>query len=95
MDKLTYGGSMIVSPSGTICSEVIKDNKEGILYAKCDISSEIPLKAMHDVSGSYQRNDAFNFKINKSVLEPVYCNGNSEECEARDYYPYTPGIETE
>jgi nitrilase/aliphatic nitrilase len=95
MDKLTFAGSMIVSPSGTICSDVIKDNKEGIAYAECDISTEIPLKAMHDISGNYQRNDVFNFKINKSVLEPVYCTGESEESENRDYYPYTPGIETE
>lgn len=86
---------MIVSPSGTICSDVIKDNKEGIVYAKYDISSEIPFKAMHDVSGNYQRNDVFNFKINKSVFEPVYYIDNSEESEQRDYYPYSNGIETE
>jgi nitrilase/aliphatic nitrilase len=95
IDKLTYGGSMIVSPSGTICSDVLKDNKEGIVYAECDISSEIPFKAIHDVSGSYQRNDVFHFKINKSVLEPVYFIDNSDESEQRNYYPYTPGIESE
>lgn len=95
MDKLTYGGSMIVSPSGIVCSDIIRDNKEGIVYAECDISTEIQCKAMHDVSGNYQRNDIFNFSINKSALEPVYFTGESEPIEKRDYYPYTSSVDTE
>lgn len=95
MDKLTFAGSMIVNPSGIVCSDIIKDNKEGIVYAECDISTEIPCKAMHDVSGNYQRNDVFNFTINKTALEPVYVTGDSDSKESREYYPFTPGTETE
>lgn len=95
LDNLTFGGSMIISPSGAFCSDVIKDNKEGIVYAKCDISSEIPLKAIHDVSGSYQRNDVFNFTVNKSVLSPIYVTGEKEMLENQEYYPYASTEETE
>lgn len=95
MDTLTFGGSMVVGPSGAICSEVLKDNKEGIVYAECDISSEIPLKAMHDVSGNYQRNDIFNFTINKAPLTPVHFSGHAELSPNSEYYPYTPAVDEE
>lgn len=88
LDKLTYAGSMIISPSGTFCGDVLKDNKEGIVYAKCDISTEICLKEMHDVSGNYQRTDVFRFEINRSVLEPVHFAGCAGAAQARDYFPY-------
>lgn len=68
LDRQTYGGSMIIGPSGTYCSDVVKDNREGIAYAQCDISTEIPCKGIHDVSGSYQRSDVFRFEIDKRVL---------------------------
>lgn len=87
LDNLTYGGSMIVSPSGAFCSDVIKDNKEGIVYATCDIASEIPFKGMHDISGNYQRNDIFHFKINKAVLSPVHYM-NDMSSLGGEYYPF-------
>ena len=94
LDTLTYAGSMIVSPSGVVCSEIIKGNKEGIVYAQCDIATEICLKEMHDISGSYQRADVFRFEINKSVLEPVHITGvGSAEQQARDYVPYDDAID--
>jgi nitrilase len=93
MDKLTFAGSMVINPAGIVCSDVLRDNKEGIVYAQCDISTEIPFKAMHDISGNYQRSDVFNFSINKSVLEPVHFTGEREWGEARDFYPYTQETE--
>ncbi len=87
LDKLTYGGSMIVAPSGVICSNIVRDNKEDIAYAKCDISTEIMQKGVHDIAGSYQRNDVFHFEINKSVLEPVNILDNGRISQI-DYYPY-------
>ena len=90
LDDLTYGGSMIIGPSGAFCSEVIKDNREGIVYAECDISSEISLKGIHDISGSYQRHDVFNFKINKSKLEPVYFTDDKDDLHVSDSYSYPP-----
>ncbi|MDR1856885.1 MAG: carbon-nitrogen hydrolase family protein [Desulfovibrio sp.] len=93
LDKLTYAGSMIVSPSGTVCSEIIRDNKEGIAYAKCDISAQIPLKAMHDISGNYQRSDVFKFQINKAILSPVHITGIETIAENRDWLPYNGEVE--
>ena len=72
LNRLTYGGSMIIAPSGACCSNIIRDNKEGIAYAQCDIGDEIALKGIHDIAGSYQRTDVFHFGINKTVLQPVY-----------------------
>lgn len=93
LDTLTYAGSMIVSPSGALCSDVVKDNKEGIVYAKCDIASEICCKEMHDVSGNYQRTDVFTFEINKSALEPVHFTGAGNTEQPRDYFPYNDAME--
>lgn len=94
LDKLTYAGSMIVSPSGTFCSDVIKDNKEGIVYATCDISKEITMKEMHDISGNYQRSDVFHFEINKSVLEPAHFTNMESMAKPRDFLAYSEEMET-
>lgn len=83
LDRITYGGSMIVSPSGRICSDVIRDNKEGIAYAKCDISDCIVPKGIHDIAGSYQRSDVFRFEINKEVLRPVQIRNENAQPQAR------------
>lgn len=80
LDRATYGGSFIVAPSGIICSDVLTDNKEGIVYAECDLSTEIAEKAVHDVSGSYQRDDVFRFSINKERLDP----------NLTEFIPYVP-----
>lgn len=88
LDKQTYGGSMIVAPSGVICSDVIRDNREGIAYAVCDISTEVALKGVHDIAGSYQRNDVFHFEINKATLEPVIVRNGGQDAEDMEYYPY-------
>lgn len=85
LDKQTYGGSMIVAPSGIICSDVVRDNREGIAYAKCDISTEVALKGVHDIAGSYQRNDVFHFEINKAVLEPVNIRNDGQN---KEYFSY-------
>ncbi len=89
LDKLTYGGSMIVSPTGLVISDIIKDNKEGIAYGQCDISDIIPQKAIHDIAGNYQRSDVLKFSINKKVLKPVFIEGENSKDESLDYYPFT------
>ncbi len=88
LDNLTYGGSMIVSPSGLVISDVIKDNKEGIAIAECDLSQIITQKSIHDIAGSYQRSDIFNFEINKSVLKPVNIIDNSRGSLNNEFYPF-------
>lgn len=88
LDKLTYGGSMIVSPAGLVISDTIKDNKEGIAYAECDLSQIITQKSIHDIAGSYQRTDVFHFGINKSVLKPVHIKGQGAGGTDEEYYPF-------
>lgn len=88
LDKLTYGGSMVVSPSGVVISDIIKDNNEGIVYAQCDISEVVTQKSIHDIAGSYQRNDVFKFEINKSILKPVIVKGNELNSQEAEYYPF-------
>lgn len=86
LDKLTYGGSMIISPSGKVISDIIKDNNQGIVYAECDLSEIVTQKSIHDISGSYQRNDIFNFEINKSILKPVSIK--NEEINDSEFYGF-------
>lgn len=88
LDKLTYGGSMIVSPSGLVISDIIKDNKEGIVYAECDISEVVTQKSIHDIAGSYQRSDVFKFEINKSALKPVTIKSDEFNSQESEYYPF-------
>lgn len=90
LQNISFGGTMIISPSGTYCSDIIRDNKEGIVYATCDISDEIPLKNMHDTAGSYQRTDVFHFGINKEKLAPVHINGDRACDNGYECYPYVP-----
>lgn len=71
LDRLTFGGSMIVAPSGLIISDIIRDNKEGIAYAECDLAKIIAFKNVHDVAGSYQRTDVFQFVIDKTARGSV------------------------
>lgn len=95
LERLTYGGSMIIAPSGAYCSDVIRNNKEGIVYADCDISDEIPLKNIHDIAGSYQRNDVFRFELNKQSLSPVHIYEEKQNGNPLDSYPYVPEEEKE
>ena len=85
--KITYGGSFIIDPSGNYASDVIRDNKEGIAYAKCDISKEIAAKGIHDISGSYQRSDVYRFGLNKQMLEPVNIEFSGQS-GVLDHFPY-------
>ena len=80
---------MIVSPSGVVISDIIKDNNEGIVYAECDISEIVTQKSIHDIAGSYQRSDVFKFEIDKSILKPVNIKNNELNSQEDEYYPFT------
>lgn len=88
LDDLTYGGSMIIAPSGQYASDIIRNNQEGIVYAQCDISSEIAAKGIHDIAGSYQRNDVFYFGINKTVRKPVHISVDNSTDEEENKHSY-------
>lgn len=60
----TTGGSMIVSPGGTILAGPM-GNEAGILYADCDISLSVRAKMTLDYSGHYNRPDVFRLSVNR------------------------------
>lgn len=88
LDKLTFGASFIVSPSGVVISDIIKNNQEGIAFAECDLSEIVTAKSIHDIAGNYQRNDIFKFEINKTVLNPVSIRGDNSTEQGEEFYPY-------
>ena len=88
LDELTYAGSFIVSPSGVIISNIIKDNHEGIALAECNLSEIVTGKSIHDIAGNYQRNDIFKFEINKTVLSPVNIREDESAGQSEEFYPY-------
>ena len=90
LENITYGGTFIIAPSGAFCSNIIRNNEEGIAYAECSISSEIHQKGIHDLSGSYQRNDVYHFEVNKSHIAPAYFTGENSSVPALDCFPYVP-----
>lgn len=57
-DIMSRGGSVIVSPLGKVIAGPLWD-KEGILYARLDMSEVVKGKMDFDVSGHYARPDVF------------------------------------
>ncbi len=60
------GGSCIIAPDGTFIIEPVFD-EEKILTAEIDLSQIDREKMTLDVSGHYQRDDVFAFKINRQL----------------------------
>lgn len=59
---MSSGGSMIVSPLGTVLAGPLRDT-EGILYAQLDMSEVVKGKLDFDVIGHYARPDVFSYGI--------------------------------
>lgn len=59
------GGSAIIRPNGFYQTEPIFD-KEAIITAEIDLSENIKESMTLDVTGHYQRNDVFDFEVNRS-----------------------------
>lgn len=45
--------------------------EEGIAYGDLDLNACVEPKQIHDVVGSYQRFDVFDFKVNRRRLGPI------------------------
>jgi predicted amidohydrolase len=60
------GGSCIVAPDGSFAVEPVFD-EETILTAEIDLSMIDQEKMTLDVSGHYQRNDVFDFNVNRKL----------------------------
>lgn len=81
-----FATTMIVGPNGQPISDILKDNADGIIYADCDIASEITMKGIHDIAGAYQRFDVFQLHVNKAAREPAYFY--SDTGASREYIPF-------
>lgn len=61
-EEICRGGSVIVSPFGTILAGPLYD-KEGLLTAILDLDDITNSKLDFDVNGHYARNDIFTFDV--------------------------------
>ncbi len=59
------GGSCVIAPDGSFLVEPVFD-EETILTAEIDLTRIDEEKMTLDVSGHYQRNDVFDFNVNRS-----------------------------
>lgn len=89
-----YAMTMIASPAGVPCSEVLTDNEDGIAYADIDIANEIAPKGIHDIYGAYQRFDIFQLHINRTHRRPAYLYAEADS-EGEELFPYTEPADTE
>ncbi|MGV9868636.1 carbon-nitrogen hydrolase family protein [Rhodococcus koreensis] len=69
------GMSMIVNPQGQIIAGPLVA-EEGILHATLDLSEELLQKTLHDITGTYNRFDVFNLRVNKTRHMPVTVTEN-------------------
>lgn len=74
--------TMIVGPDGEFVTEPIC-GEEGIIYADLDISKEISLKGVQDITGAYQRFDIFQLNVNQTPLQPAYFYTNGSDTASK------------
>lgn len=70
------GGSCFIGPDGILLSEQVFD-KETILFEEVDLDRIIKESMALDVTGHYQRNDVFDFSVNKKGFRPDPSNKGS------------------
>ena len=56
--------SGVIGPDGRVVGTPLID-KEGIVYADCDLSRCIQPRQMHDITGHYNRFDVFDLRVNR------------------------------
>ena len=60
---------MFLDPTGSQVGDQVR-GEEGIAYGDLDLNACVEPKQIHDVVGSYQRFDVFDFKVNRRRLGP-------------------------
>jgi nitrilase len=70
LDGGTAGISLVVGPDGAVVGSPVTDG-EAILYADIDPQLCVEQKQFHDLSGSYNRFDIFQLRVDRSAREPV------------------------
>jgi nitrilase len=66
--------SMVVGPRGEIISGPL-DTPEGIVHATVNLHDEIILKRAHDITGTYNRFDIFDLRVDKRRRPPITVSG--------------------
>jgi nitrilase len=74
-DPLCKGGSVIVSPYGSILAGPLWD-REGMLYAELDMAEVARSRFDFDPSGHYARPDVFHLEV-ENQPEPIDLHGNT------------------
>ena len=69
LDSASQGASLFLDPTGAQIGDQVQA-EEGIAYADLDLNACVEPKQIHDVVGSYQRFDIFDFKVNRRRLGP-------------------------
>ena len=76
IDSATQGASLFLDPTGAQVGDQVQ-GEEGIAFGDLDLNACVEPKQIHDVVGSYQRFDVFDFKVNRRRLGP----SSAEETE--------------
>lgn len=63
------GVSLVLDPFGDVISDVMHD--EGLLYCAFDPDDVLEPKQFHDLSGSYNRFDVFDLRVNRRRVVPI------------------------
>ncbi|MER7179954.1 hypothetical protein ABT404_10815 [Streptomyces hyaluromycini] len=61
--------SLVLDPFGDVISDVMRE--EGLLYCAFDPDDILEPKQFHDLSGSYNRFDIFDPRVNRRRVEPI------------------------
>jgi aliphatic nitrilase len=69
--------SMILDPTGSVMGAPLSDS-EGIVYAEIDTSRSVEPKQFHDITGSYNRFDIFDLRVDRSARDPASFREASE-----------------
>ncbi len=76
----------IFAPGGRLITEPLPPGEEGILYADCDLRTQVGPKLRHDVIGQYHRPDVVALLLDRTPRAPLIEveNGEREEDAAGD-----------
>ncbi|MFF4258694.1 carbon-nitrogen hydrolase family protein [Streptomyces sp. NPDC001663] len=68
-EESARGVSLVLDPFGDVISDVMRE--EGLLYCAFDPDGILEPKQFHDLSGSYNRFDIFDLRVNRRRVEPI------------------------
>jgi len=86
--------SMVVGPTGELCSEVRRD-EEGMVFSEIDIGELTELKQHHDMAGYYNRLDIFSLSVNRIRRRLVSFDGEvSGDLFGTDIQPTASSLAT-